>query len=450
MNENKEQPGMAGAARQGGATKLASFAPIHTFEGKHFVLAEDVQAFLRATKTEGGEAAIGWMLPNSSASLPPTVEWGAVNPWKPEAGAVPLYTHAASAAIPSVPSVAQGIELPPLPEPTIEGSVMHPDLKICYRAPVHFTAEQMEEHARAAVAAYSARQAQAAPTEISKRLRNEVVGGTHPDFKAIIRSAADEIDRLAAQAAPATPAPAAPTDLSKRLRERATGGYVAVRQDDADLMLEAADEIERAQAPAAPQAVQAPTEQTQQRHVMPPVAAPVSQHGSDCSACGGAGNVHRPDGEYMGECSHCEGMGIEPRKIVGYGDCRCILAKYCDGKCNPIWAEASGTPVPRVGGNTNDSRADLTAPSSTEARATAAEDSEHLSWLEEMHDVPGKSCSMLGYAIVEPSQKGWRIDRGFGGTEHATLREAIRAALRTTSPSQEPASGTVANQGEQQ
>jgi hypothetical protein len=33
----------------------------------------------------------------------------------------------------------------PLPEPTVEGSVMHPELKICYRAPVHFTADQMRE-----------------------------------------------------------------------------------------------------------------------------------------------------------------------------------------------------------------------------------------------------------------------------------------------------------------
>lgn len=51
-----------------------------------------------------------------------------------------------------VASAAPSGDLPPLPEPTIEGSVMHEELKICYRAPVHFTADQMQAYAGAAIA----------------------------------------------------------------------------------------------------------------------------------------------------------------------------------------------------------------------------------------------------------------------------------------------------------
>ena len=56
----------------------------------------------------------------------------------------------------AAPSVANGAaELPPLPEPAIDGTVMHPELKICYTAPVHFTADQMQAYARAALAAHA-------------------------------------------------------------------------------------------------------------------------------------------------------------------------------------------------------------------------------------------------------------------------------------------------------
>jgi hypothetical protein len=45
----------------------------------------------------------------------------------------------------------------PLPEPDVDGTVQHPELKICYTAPVHYTAEKMrqyaEAYAKAAVAA---------------------------------------------------------------------------------------------------------------------------------------------------------------------------------------------------------------------------------------------------------------------------------------------------------
>lgn len=61
-----------------------------------------------------------------------------------------LAARRAPAAAPA--PVAASDKLPPLPEPTIEGSVVHPVHKICYRAPVHYTAEQMCDYARAALA----------------------------------------------------------------------------------------------------------------------------------------------------------------------------------------------------------------------------------------------------------------------------------------------------------
>lgn len=62
------------------------------------------------------------------------------------------YSQALLALAAPVASAAPSGDLPPLPEPTIEGSVMHEELKICYRAPVHFTADQMQAYARAAIA----------------------------------------------------------------------------------------------------------------------------------------------------------------------------------------------------------------------------------------------------------------------------------------------------------
>lgn len=58
----------------------------------------------------------------------------------------------------------------------------------------------------------------------------------------------------------------------------------------------------------------------------------------------------------------------------------------------------------------------------------AADDSAQLSWLEQMHNVPGKQCSSLGFHIISPSPRGWTLDREFGGQEVGTLREAIQAA----------------------
>lgn len=30
---------------------------------------------------------------------------------------------------------------------------------------------------------------------------------------------------------------------------------------------------------------------------------------------------------------------VIPRKLKGYGECKCILSKYCDGTCNPIYED---------------------------------------------------------------------------------------------------------------
>lgn len=35
---------------------------------------------------------------------------------------------------------------------------------------------------------------------------------------------------------------------------------------------------------------------------------------------------------------------LAPRKLLRYGDCRCILSQYCDGTCNPIF----GDPAPQL------------------------------------------------------------------------------------------------------
>lgn len=62
------------------------------------------------------------------------------------------------------------------------------------------------------------------------------------------------------------------------------------------------------------------------------------------------------------------------------------------------------------------------------AAAQAPDEASRLDWLEDMHNVPGKQCSRLGFHIISPSPRGWTLDREFGGTEHANLREAIDVA----------------------
>jgi hypothetical protein len=50
-----------------------------------------------------------------------------------------------------------------------------------------------------------------------------------------------------------------------------------------------------------------------------------------CTACGGR-DLH---------CSHCDGMGIEPRKEVGYRECHCLPSMLCDGNCRPIYESSA-------------------------------------------------------------------------------------------------------------
>jgi hypothetical protein len=59
---------------------------------------------------------------------------------------------------------------PAMPEATIEGTLLHPEYKICYRALIHFTADQMRAFADATVAH---RQQQAAAPELLAALINE-------------------------------------------------------------------------------------------------------------------------------------------------------------------------------------------------------------------------------------------------------------------------------------
>jgi hypothetical protein len=78
-------------------------------------------------------------------------------------------------------------------------------------------------------------------------------------------------------------------------------------------------------------------------------AEPASQQ---CASCRGR-NPH---------CTNCDGMGIEPRKIDHYAACKCILSHYCDGKCNPVFADELATRCRAEGGDTsNNESSDLAA-----------------------------------------------------------------------------------------
>jgi hypothetical protein len=89
--------------------------------------------------------------------------------------------------------------------------------------------------------------------------------------------------------------------------------------------------------------------------------------------------MHAPDCVYIGMV--LQGFpgkgGAGERKIIGYGDCKCILSRYCDGTCNPLWAdEATAAPVPRMGGNTNPSplpASPESAPTEPVSRSVAAQ-----------------------------------------------------------------------------
>ena len=62
-----------------------------------------------------------------------------------------MYDAAPEAPV-AAPAAANGA-LPELPEPTIDGTVYHTEHKICYVAPVHFTADQMRAYGKACAAA---------------------------------------------------------------------------------------------------------------------------------------------------------------------------------------------------------------------------------------------------------------------------------------------------------
>jgi hypothetical protein len=88
------------------------------------------------------------------------------------------------------------------------------------------------------------------------------------------------------------------------------------------------------------QAAHAGAVDEQQSNVPPPFAAPADQQ---CASCRGR-NPH---------CTNCDGMGIEPRKIDHYAACKCTLPHYCDGKCNPVWADELASRCRAQGGETN-------------------------------------------------------------------------------------------------
>lgn len=147
---------------------------------------------------------------------------------------------AALASQPAKPADGGGVvadELPPLPEPTIDGSVMHPELKICYLAPVHFTSEQMREYARAALAAQTA-----APCVKPVGHVRRGADGFY-EFEPATNWSNIGID---APLYTATPAPAAPVDLdslevayTEPFSNRVGGPRAAVWLDDVRALLAA-------------------------------------------------------------------------------------------------------------------------------------------------------------------------------------------------------------------
>lgn len=92
-----------------------------------------------------------------------------------------------------------------------------------------------------------------------------------------------------------------------------------------------------------------------------------------CRECGGSGTVGTGIAEASNTlCAHCEGMGIEPRRLTGYGQCKCLLTKYCDGLCNPIYADAESSdpaPVTAIPVRSADKDCDSGHPSVTELTA---------------------------------------------------------------------------------
>lgn len=56
------------------------------------------------------------------------------------------------------------------------------------------------------------------------------------------------------------------------------------------------------------------------------------------TAAGRAQGREKSIDELMTEAGH------PPRKLLGYGDCRCILTQYCDGTCRPIYGDPEVIP----------------------------------------------------------------------------------------------------------
>jgi hypothetical protein len=261
--------------------------------------------------------------------------------------------------------------------------------------------------------------------------------------------------RATAQAAPATPAPA---DLIALLRK--PEGVVS-RGVMVDAMKRAADLLEQraTPAPAAPQAVQAPTEQTQQGHVMPRFAAPAGQHD--------AGELARRleitqvmlEQERMKNAHLLDVMmsvyRLAPRgedirlpdgRVFRFNDPNAAETLNALGRAiHAIPEKAAQAMASRFraqGGITSDES--TAAPSSTEARATAAEDArdaDRYRWLRDakanVAQVLDKKTDWIPPDEVVPGVGGYWVYEYRAGDE---LDEAIDAAMRTTS--QEPASGT--------
>jgi hypothetical protein len=165
-----------------------------------------------------------------------------------------------------------------------------------------------------------------------------------------------------AAAVPEGALPPLPTEKLLRIIAENTGKRINLSLDDLDQYLSvarAAVEADRAQRP----------ENTQQQEGCDSAlrAEPAwRKTQAPCSVCEGQNY----------QCHHCDGMGIEPRKIDHYGDCRCVLSQYCDGKCNPVFADELASRCRAEGGD----GANRTTTDSVAVGADRAQQGEPVAW----------------------------------------------------------------------
>jgi hypothetical protein len=231
MNENKEQPGMAGAARQGGDTskEIGAMMPCGAVVSNVY---EAYEAGLRATKTEGGESA-AW-LATMDAAFQEEIKRVSSLEYPANAMCEKFYAELRKRVVFAAP-------VPPLPAPAAPIKPMYGDEPRSEWLLDRTASPSVPSVAHSIDTPVARLQAEVSDRPFSK-------GQVIYDMVILDRARCHDGMELfaAAQAAPATPAPAAP----KIDYLAAAGGNKAL----AGAMWSSGWK------PAAPQAVQAPAD----------------------------------------------------------------------------------------------------------------------------------------------------------------------------------------------